>query len=98
MGREVWISEEAGQPVGWLRAGPSRDPGASKATAELWAMYVDPQWWRRGIGRALWAHAEAHLRSAGFSDVSLWVHAGNDGAIAFYGRVGFVEDPGGRRT
>jgi GNAT superfamily N-acetyltransferase len=91
---EVWIATEAGRDVGWICAGKSRDPDAEPTTAELRAIYIDPPCWRRGIGRALWAHAEAQLRSASFTRVTLWVLRENARALAFYSELGFVEDVG----
>jgi ribosomal protein S18 acetylase RimI-like enzyme len=95
---EVWVAEEASQQLGWICVGRSRDLGADESTGELWAMYVDPPAWRRGIGRALWAEAEAHLRSVGFSRITLWVLGENARAMGFYRAIGFEEDPGHART
>jgi len=95
---EVWIAEEAGRPLGWICVGKSRDDDAAPTTAELWAMYVDPPSWHRGIGRALWTKAQSHLGSAGFSCVTLWVFRDNGRAIGFYRSAGFIEDPGRAKT
>lgn len=54
--------------------------------------------WRRGIGHALWTRAESHLRSSGFSRVTLWVLKENEGALRFYDSIGFVTDPGQAKT
>lgn len=43
---------------------------------------------RQGIGHALMLTILAELRSRGFDQVRLKVHAGNKGAIALYGSVG----------
>jgi ribosomal protein S18 acetylase RimI-like enzyme len=95
---EVWVAEEASHQLGWICVGKSRDPGAAESTGELWAMYIDPPAWRRGIGRALWSEAEAYLRSQGFSSVTLWVLGDNARAMGFYRALGFEEDPGHART
>jgi ribosomal protein S18 acetylase RimI-like enzyme len=91
---EVWIASEDGRDVGWICVGKSRDPDAEPTTAEVWAIYIDPGSWRRGVGRALWAHAEAQLRSASFTRVTLWVLRDNARALGFYRDLGFVEDVG----
>jgi len=95
---EVWIAEQGGHPLGWICAGRSRDDDAEPTTAELWAMYVDPSSWRRGIGRALWSEAQSHLDRAGFSRATLWVFRDNGRAIAFYRSVGFTEEAGKAKT
>jgi ribosomal protein S18 acetylase RimI-like enzyme len=95
---EVWIAENAGRALGWICVGTSRDGDADSNTAELWAMYVDPDSWRRGVGRALWALAEKHLRSERFTRVTLWVLRENVRAVYFYRSIGFVEDPGSAKT
>jgi L-amino acid N-acyltransferase YncA len=88
----TWLMEEHGGVLGWISAGPSRDTDAVSSTSELWAIYVDPKHWRRGVGQCLWNEAEDQLRRAGFSDVTLWVLKDNAGALAFYHSNGFVVD------
>ena len=91
---DTWVAEEEGRLRGWISAGPSRDDDASPQTGELWAIYVDPQAWRSGIGRALWREAEAHLRRAEFQTVTLWVLADNQRALRFYETLGFGAEGG----
>ena len=91
---DTWVAEEDGEVLGWISAGRSRDSDASPSSGELWAMYVDPQHWRGGIGRLLWHEAEGHLRTVGFSEVTLWVLKENAQAIAFYESNGFIIEPG----
>ena len=70
---EVWIAEEGGRPLGWICVGKSRDPDADPTVAELRAMYIAPDCWRQGVGRALWQQAEAYLRAERYARVTLWV-------------------------
>jgi ribosomal protein S18 acetylase RimI-like enzyme len=95
---EVWVAEADGRMLGWISVGDSRDPDAGETTAELWAIYVDPACWRRGVGRALWQQAEAHLVAAGFRSVTLWVLESNTRAVSFYEAFGFTPDPGHAKT
>jgi GNAT superfamily N-acetyltransferase len=86
-----FIAEIEGEAVGWAVTGAPRHPEDPR-TGELYAMYVLPQHWSRGIGHALMDAAEQALRHAGFRTAHLWVLDGNERAAAFYQRRGWVED------
>jgi len=58
---DIWVVEEGSTILGWVNAARSRDSDAGPSIGELWAIYVDPQHWRRGIGRILWRTAESQL-------------------------------------
>lgn len=75
--------------LGFASVGRSRDLAG---WGELWALYVDPTAWGRGIGSALFADALAALARRRLPDVLLWVLEGNDRAIGFYRGGGFVPD------
>jgi GNAT superfamily N-acetyltransferase len=62
------------------------------STAELNALYVDPDYWKRGIGAALESAARASLIQLGFRNAFLWVLAGNVRAIRFYQSQGWETD------
>jgi ribosomal protein S18 acetylase RimI-like enzyme len=71
---------------------PGRDDDTGADTAELVALNVDPEHWRRGIGEAL-------LRTAFEAfpgEFVLWVFPENERALSVYARHGFVAD-GGRK-
>jgi ribosomal protein S18 acetylase RimI-like enzyme len=66
---------------------------------EIKFLYVDPEFKRRGIGRALLAQLAIHLRKMHYQGAALSVVKGNETAIAFYealdGRpAGEFTDPG----
>ncbi len=61
-------------------------------TGELFALYVDPDTWGTGIGRALIAHTRLELRALGFVDAVLWVLVGNERAQRFYRSDGWRPD------
>jgi GNAT superfamily N-acetyltransferase len=75
--------------VGFAAIGRSRDlPG----WGEIWALYVAPDAWGRGVGSALFADAIGHLAGRGMARVMLWVLEGNARALQFYQGNGFVLD------
>lgn len=81
-GRTV-VAESAGQLLGFSVVLP-RDDG----DAELDGLFVEPAYWRHGIGRALVEQAERIARADGAAH--LWVTA-NTRALGFYDSCGFVK-------
>jgi GNAT superfamily N-acetyltransferase len=61
------------------------------ATGQLFAFYLHPDAWGRGHGARLHAGALDRLRRAGFVHARLWVLDGNERALRFYRRQGWVE-------
>lgn len=59
-----------------------------------WVNYlaVDPEYRRRGIGRALMKRAEEELRTLGCPKINVQVRTGNISAVAFYDGIGFTSD------
>lgn len=82
------VCEEAGDVVGFASTGPSRD---EDEFGELYAIYVDPESWSTGTGRALLASAEATLATE-YGAALLWVLDDNPRARAFYERAGWAPD------
>ncbi|HSC49495.1 MAG TPA: GNAT family N-acetyltransferase [Gaiellaceae bacterium] len=67
--------------------------GVAGARAEwLDGLYVLPEWWSRGIGRALHDHVLDRLRAAGSKECHLWALEHNDRARRFYERLGWQAD------
>lgn len=86
-------AEEAGDVLGFYSlAIPSRDGDAGRETAEITGLYVSPERWRGGIGARLLDHSLSELRRAEWREVTLWVLAGNQPALALYERSGFERD------
>jgi len=87
-GADVLVAEAAeGAIVGFVSAGPQRDPGLG-TIGEIYAIYVLRAHQGRGIGRALFQAATRALLSRGIDSVGLWVLEGNDPASRFYERQG----------
>ncbi|HTV01083.1 MAG TPA: N-acetyltransferase [Luteitalea sp.] len=71
--------------VGVAGSGWGDDEGA-----ELFTLYVDPAWHRRGIGRALVEHESRRVRRVGAARLDVAVMPGNAPAVLFYERCGFA--------
>ena len=95
---------DASEVVGYALYGPETDvlnapwphpltaDGAGGRVAELYALYVHPDWWSTGTGRALTDQVLAQVRAAGYTSITLWVLESNARARRFYGRAGFAAD------
>jgi ribosomal protein S18 acetylase RimI-like enzyme len=90
--QEVWVACAATEINGWVAFGSSRDSDAAPTAGELEAIYIFPQYWGTGLGRALWLKARSRLQERGFSSATLWVLSQNDRAIRFYRAAGFLPD------
>ncbi|MHB8295729.1 MAG: GNAT family N-acetyltransferase [Acidimicrobiales bacterium] len=89
------VAVEGERICGFATVGPARDPDSGDA-GELYAIYVDPSWWGRGVGRALIGDARRLLAEGGHTEALLWVLAGNFRAECFYRDDGWRPD-GSRR-
>jgi ribosomal protein S18 acetylase RimI-like enzyme len=90
----TWVAEESSVVVGWISAGASRDTDVRTSAGEVWAVYVAPEWWAKGVGRSLCVQAEEHLSAERFLSVTLWVLEDNERAVKFYLSNGFALDIG----
>jgi GNAT superfamily N-acetyltransferase len=99
----VAVDEPAGV-VGYASFGPEVDVlgvpwphpptkrGEAGQVAELYALYVHPDWWSTGTGRALMDRVLARTRRAAYPEIVLWVLEANARARGFYERAGFAPD------
>ena len=88
------VVDDDGTIAGFSVHGPERS--GTPGTGEVVAIYLHPDVWGRGWGRALLARAEEDLRSFGFRRAVLWVLEGNDAARRFYEHVGWRDDRVGK--
>jgi GNAT superfamily N-acetyltransferase len=88
----AWIAERDGRAVGFVSSGPPRDDDVLLPAAEVFALYVVPEAWRGGVGRALIAAAVDHWQRRGAATLTLWVLEDNARARAFYEASGWRPD------
>jgi GNAT superfamily N-acetyltransferase len=102
--RNLVACEEAGEIVGYASYGPERDvlggqwpatpteAGTAGQIGELYALYVHPDWWSTGTGRALMTDVLAKTAALCYGEVVLWVLEKNARARRFYALAGFEPD------
>ncbi|MFC4912768.1 GNAT family N-acetyltransferase [Actinomadura gamaensis] len=91
-GVTVLVAEADGEVIGFASSGPPRDEDLAPDRAwELYAIYLRPSTWRRGVGTALLQRTieavPAHVPA-----LVLWVLDVNARARAFYERNGLAPD------
>jgi ribosomal protein S18 acetylase RimI-like enzyme len=94
-------AERGGCVVGFGTLAPSPDEDSDPArVADMPTLYVHPDHWRVGIGRALCATVVDLARERGYETLTLWTMETNEPARIFYESLGFradgarKEDPG----
>ena len=89
----IFVAEDSENNIeGFSALGPSRDADANASTAEVSALYVHPEKWRKGSGRALLFASLDQVRNREFHQVTLWVLEANQRARSFYESFGFIQD------
>jgi ribosomal protein S18 acetylase RimI-like enzyme len=83
------VADRDGEILGFVGVGSSRDPGTD---GELFAIYVHPDHWGTGVGRALIEAGEEELRRLGHREAVLWVLDDNPRARRFYELAGWSPD------
>ncbi len=91
---DIFIGDVEGKPAGFVVTGRTKTPppGSSPIrpshSGEIYALYLHPDHWRKGLGTALIKHAARHLKENKHSAVCLWVLDANTRAKAFYEKMG----------
>ncbi len=89
-GSSTWVATEGETVLGFAALGPSRDEDADRTTLEIYAIYLEPSAWGRGVARDLMRTVLAAVPAEGV--VTLWAPDGNERARHFYRRNGFQPD------
>ncbi|MER6423622.1 GNAT family N-acetyltransferase [Streptomyces sp. NPDC001137] len=86
------VAERDGEIVGWVCHGPYRAGEVRTPELELYALYVAPESYGVGVGRALIEESVRRCTAAGQARMYLWVLKENARARRFYERSGFRPD------
>ncbi|MFL5679104.1 MAG: GNAT family N-acetyltransferase [Chloroflexota bacterium] len=88
----VWVVEGDGRVVGFAATAPRRDDDLPPGAGEVESIYLAPDAWSVGLGRAVLAVAVDDLQDRGFEPLVLWVLTLNERARGFYEAVGWRPD------
>ena len=78
-GYVTMVADESGTPIGHTTVSHNK----------LVHLFVNPDYWRQGIGQELLGVGEGLLRDAGQRDIELCTRVGNEPAIALYRKNGW---------
>ena len=85
------IAEVDARVVGFASVGPVDEAfPMTPDYAELYTLYVDPDFYSRGVGSTLLKASEDVLLATGYKRALLWCYEFNHGARRFYERHGWV--------
>lgn len=93
-GAVTYAATSGADVVGFASIGPVRDEDLAcqhEGWAEVYALYVDPDRWRAGVGTALWRAVDAGGGEE-VAGVALWVLRDNLRAREFYAVLGLAPD------
>ena len=80
-----FVAEHDGEVVGTVTFGAGREDAA---LAEIQSLYVLPEYWQNGLGRALVEAVAKQAKAQGYPALYVWTLEGNVRAKAFYERLG----------
>ncbi len=88
-GVTILVLEINNQIIGFASVCAFRDGFADNSQGEISAIYLHPDYWRKGLGAKLCAAALNELSKLGYKEVLLWVLEDNSQARRFYENLGF---------
>ena len=95
---QVQVALDDDKIVGFIGFDRSRDKGTPPTMGEIWAIYVTPSHWDKGVGLALWDAAREGLQDEGCTHVSVWLPIANERAMRFHELAGFKREMNTART
>lgn len=89
---QVLVATEGDRVIGFVGFDRSRDRGTPPAVGEIWAIYLDPAHWGKGVGLSLWDAARDGLAEEGCTKVTLWLSLSNERVLRFFELAGFKRE------
>lgn len=86
---KAWVATIEGKVIACTCLGDSRYQGY-ETQLELISMYVLPEYWNLGAGSLLIDEVLKYAVNNSYLEVGLWVLDGNNQAIRFYEKKGFI--------
>jgi GNAT superfamily N-acetyltransferase len=88
----AWVIEIDYKIIGFASICPTRDADDDpKRVAEISAIYLLPEYWRKGLGQQLCKVLFDNVQKKGFKEITIWVLESNTQARHFYEMLGFIE-------
>jgi GNAT superfamily N-acetyltransferase len=87
--KRLLVAVEDQKVIGFVRVGPESE---ASEVGLIYLLYVLPEYWGRGVGKALMSAAMDELRDLGMRDAALWVLRDNQRARRFYAGLGWRPD------
>ena len=95
---QVQVATDGDKVIGFVGFDRSRDAGTPSTCGEIWAIYVEPAHWNKGVGMALWDAANDGLKEEGCTKVTVWVPVRNERAVRFDEHAGFKREMSSLKT
>lgn len=95
---QVKVAIENDKIVGFVGYDRSRDEKTRPTTGEIWAIYISPNHWNKGVGAVLWDAAREGLHEEGCTNVTSWVPLSNERALKFHETAGFEREDESAKT
>ncbi|MEO6349538.1 MAG: arsinothricin resistance N-acetyltransferase ArsN1 family B [Candidatus Limnocylindrales bacterium] len=83
------VAEETGSVVGYAYASRHRERPGYRWSVDI-SVYIDPQWQRRGMGRALYTELLPILKRQGFVNVYAGIATPNPGSVRLHESIGMT--------
>lgn len=95
---QVHVAQDGDTLIGFVGFDRSRDKGTKPTVGEIWAIYVLPAYWDKGVGLALWDAAREGLQEEGCTQVTVWLPVANERAMRFHELAGFKREMSSLKT
>ncbi|MDB5964195.1 MAG: GCN5-related N-acetyltransferase, partial [Polaromonas sp.] len=81
---QLLVAVDGDKVVGFVGFDRSRDAGTKSSVGEIWALYVAPAHWGKGVAVVLWDGAREGLKEEGCTQVTAWLLLRNERGLRFF--------------